>query len=281
MACFPLLGKHAPAEDSDERVLSARQLARVPEVPTAAPGLRRAHSRATTSLARSESTVHFNDASDHETCVARDVPLPRGKGMIMLAFTFVLVFSPPVSGARMLPLAQRRFASQPPEDTPLSFFVLLPGNSTNDAPALAEADVAVAMNSGTQAAKESGNMVDLNSNPTKLIEIVQTGKQLLMTRGSLTTFSIANKVAKNFAIISAALMRTYPAFDTLNIMRLNPASAILTNVVFNALGHRRAHPTRTARREIQARRSQQASASQSAHLRRRRTHRAVCRHQLG
>ncbi len=112
------------------------------------------------------------------------------------------------------------------------------GDGTNDSPALAQADVAVAMNSGTQAAKEAGNMVDLDSNPTKLIEIVEIGKQLLMTRGALTTFSLANDVAKYFAIIPAAFVSTYPVLERLNIMKLGPGHGHPVGCDFQRSYHR-------------------------------------------
>jgi potassium-transporting ATPase ATP-binding subunit len=135
--------------------------------------------------------------------------------------------------AEATPEAKMRLIKEEQQDGKL---VAMTGDGTNDAPALAQADVGVAMNTGTTAAKEAGNMVDLDSNPTKLIDVVEIGKQLLITRGALTTFSIANDVAKYFAIIPALFAATYPQLNTLDIMRLHsPQSAVLSAVIFNAL----------------------------------------------
>jgi K+-transporting ATPase ATPase B chain len=160
---------------------------------------------------------------------------PRQDGQITLGNRQATEFVP-VPGVTPGELADAAQLASLADETPEGKLVAMTGDGTNDAPALAQADVGVAMNTGTTAAKEAGNMVDLDSNPTKLIEIVEIGKQLLMTRGALTTFSIANDVAKYFAIIPAMFILAFPQLAVLNVMRLaTPESAILSAVIFNAV----------------------------------------------
>ena len=154
------------------------------------------------------------------------------------------------------------------------------GDGTNDAPALAQADVGVAMNTGTQAAREAGNMVDLDSNPTKLLDIVEIGKQMLITRGSLTTFSIANDVAKYFAIVPAMLMTTFPEIAPLNIMHLSTSTERdPQRRHFQRAHHHRADPAGPAWRRLQTDGRARDLATQPADLRVRRSHRSVYRNQ--